>query len=53
MKSFILNATKIGFALGALTKTTLKVSKDNVIFGVEALDREGHAGLPVIPVPSR
>jgi hypothetical protein len=39
--------------VGAVTKTTLKVSKDNVIFGVEALDREGHVSLPVIPVPSR
>ncbi|HWW22017.1 MAG TPA: M28 family metallopeptidase [Steroidobacteraceae bacterium] len=37
--------------LGALTRTTLKISKDNVIFAVRALDKAGHASLPVVPVP--
>jgi Zn-dependent M28 family amino/carboxypeptidase len=38
---------------GQLTRITLKISKDNVIFAVRALDRDGHASLPVIPLPSR
>jgi hypothetical protein len=36
---------------GAVNKITLPVSKDNVIFGVRALDTAGHASLPVIPSP--
>jgi hypothetical protein len=39
--------------VGAVTRTTLTVSKDNVIFGVRALDRAGHASLPTIPVPDQ
>jgi hypothetical protein len=35
------------------TTATLKVSKDNVIFGVRAIDNEGHRSLPVVPVPER
>ncbi len=35
------------------TRTTLKVSKDNVIFAVRAVDNEGHRSLPVVPVPER
>jgi hypothetical protein len=36
---------------GAVNKVTVKVSKDNVVFGVRALDKAGHASLPVIPEP--
>jgi hypothetical protein len=32
-------------------RATLKVSKDNVIFGVRAVDAAGHRSLPVVPVP--
>lgn len=35
------------------TRATLKVSKDNVIFAVRAVDNEGHRSLPVVPVPQR
>jgi hypothetical protein len=38
---------------GNATRATLKLSKDNVIFAVRALDREGHRSLPVVPVPER
>jgi Peptidase family M28 len=31
----------------------LKVSKDNVIFGVRAVDGNGHRSLPVVPEPER
>lgn len=34
-------------------RTTLQLSKDNVIFAVRAVDREGHRSLPVVPVPER
>jgi hypothetical protein len=34
-------------------RATLKVSKDNVIFGVRALDAAGHRSMPVIPEPER
>jgi hypothetical protein len=33
------------------TRVTLKLSKDNVIFGVRSVDRAGHRSLPVVPVP--
>ncbi|MFZ1160098.1 MAG: M20/M25/M40 family metallo-hydrolase, partial [Candidatus Sulfotelmatobacter sp.] len=36
---------------GNATRATLKLSKDNVIFAVRALDAAGHASLPVVPVP--
>jgi hypothetical protein len=39
--------------IGSATHTTLKLSKDNVIFAVRAVDREGHRSLPVVPVPER
>jgi len=39
--------------VGNATHTTLKLSKDNVIFAVRAVDREGHRSLPVVPVPER
>jgi hypothetical protein len=36
------------------TRATLKVSKDNVIFAVRALDQAGsHYSLPVVPEPER
>jgi hypothetical protein len=38
---------------GNETKITLPLSKDNVIFAVRALDEQGHASLPVVPVPAR
>jgi Zn-dependent M28 family amino/carboxypeptidase len=39
--------------VGKTTRTTLKISKDNVIFAVRAVDNEGHRSLPVVPVPER
>ena len=39
--------------VGNVPRTTLKVSKDNVIFAVRAVDNEGHRSLPVVPVPER
>jgi hypothetical protein len=38
---------------GSVTRATLKLSKDNVIFAVRAVDRGGHHSLPVVPVPER
>jgi hypothetical protein len=38
---------------GSDTRVTLKLSKDNVIFAVRAVDRDGHASLAVVPVPER
>ncbi len=38
---------------GSATRATLKLSKDNVIFAVRALDRAGHRSLAVVPVPER
>jgi hypothetical protein len=35
------------------TGATLKVSKDNVIFGVRSVDAAGHRSLPVAPEPER
>lgn len=34
-------------------QATLPISKDNVIFAVRAVDREGHRSLPVVPQPER
>jgi hypothetical protein len=39
--------------MGNATRATLKVSKDNVIFAVRAVDNEGHRSLPVVPGPER
>jgi hypothetical protein len=39
--------------VGNDTRATLKLSKDNVIFAVRAVDNEGHRSLPVVPVPER
>jgi hypothetical protein len=38
---------------GSDTRVTLKISKDNVVFAVRAVDRAGHASLVVVPVPER
>jgi hypothetical protein len=38
---------------GNVTRATLKLSKDNVIFAVRAVDAAGHRSLPVVPVPER
>ena len=35
------------------TRTTLKISKDNVIFAVRAVDAQGHRSLAVVPTPGR
>ncbi len=38
---------------GGATRATLRVSKDNVIFAVRAVDAQGHRSLPVVPTPER
>jgi Peptidase family M28 len=38
---------------GSAARATLKLSKDNVIFAVRAVDAAGHRSLPVVPVPQR
>jgi Peptidase family M28 len=38
---------------GKVTRATLPVSKDNVIFAVEAIDEAGHKSQPIVPVPER
>ena len=40
-------------SFGNVTRATLKISKDNVIFAVRALDGAGHRSLPVVPAPER
>jgi len=39
--------------VGNVTSVTMKLSKDNVIFGVRAADAQGHRSLPVVPLPER
>jgi len=39
--------------VGNATRATMKLSKDNVIFAVRAVDQAGHRSLPVVPVPER
>jgi hypothetical protein len=39
--------------VGSDLRTTLKLSKDNVIFAVRAVDAEGHRSLPIVPSPAR
>ena len=39
--------------VGNVTKATLQQSKDNVIFAVRAVDKDGHVSPPVVPVPER
>jgi hypothetical protein len=38
---------------GSVTRTTVPVSKDNVIFAVQSVDEAGHNSLPVVPSPER
>jgi Peptidase family M28 len=38
---------------GNVTRTTIHQSKDNVIFAVRALDKDGHRSLAVVPVSER
>jgi hypothetical protein len=40
-------------SFGNVTRATLKLSKDNVIFAVRAVDGAGHRSLAVVPVPER
>ena len=40
-------------ALGNITRATIPVSKDNVIFAVRAADSQGHRSLAVVPLPER
>ena len=40
-------------SVGNVTRTTLPLSKDNVIFAVRAVDGAGHRSLPVVPQPER
>ena len=39
--------------VGARTRVTLPLSKDNVVFAVRAIDAQGHRSLPVVPEPQR
>jgi hypothetical protein len=39
--------------VGNVTRITLQLSKDNVIFAVRAVDAQGHQSPPVVPLPER
>jgi hypothetical protein len=39
--------------VGNANHATMKLSKDNVIFAVRAVDAEGHRSLPSVPLPER
>lgn len=39
--------------VGNVIKATLPQSKDNVIFAVRAVDKDGHRSPPVVPLPER
>jgi len=39
--------------VGNVTRTTLPISKDNVIFAVRAVDNQSHRSLAVTPLPKR
>ncbi|MHB8216770.1 MAG: zinc-binding metallopeptidase family protein, partial [Candidatus Sulfotelmatobacter sp.] len=39
--------------VGNVLRTTVSLSKDNVIFAVRAVDAQGHMSLPVVPTPER
>jgi Peptidase family M28 len=39
--------------VGNVARTTLSISKDNVILAVRAVDHQGHRSLPVVPQPER
>jgi len=40
-------------SLGNVTHATMKLSKDDVVFGLRAVDDNGHRSLPVVPTPQR
>src|SRR5579872_3505808 len=40
-------------SVGNVTRVTLPISKDNVIFAVRAVDSQGHRSLAVTPLPER
>ena len=40
-------------AVGKVLKATVPVSKDNVVFAVQAVDKAGHRSLPIVPSPER
>jgi hypothetical protein len=40
-------------AFSSVTQATMPLSKDNVIFAVQATDAKGHRSLPVVPAPER
>ena len=40
-------------SFGNVTQATMPISKDNVIFAVQATNTNGHRSLPVVPVPER
>ncbi len=39
--------------VGNVTRATLPRSKDNVVFAVRSVDKQGHRSLPVLPEPER
>jgi hypothetical protein len=39
--------------VGNVTRATLPMSKDNLIFAVRAVDNQGHRSLAVTPLPER
>jgi Zn-dependent M28 family amino/carboxypeptidase len=39
--------------VGNVTRATMQLSKDNVIFAVRAVDDHGHPSLPIVPLPER
>jgi hypothetical protein len=39
--------------VGTATTASLPISKDNVVFGVRAVDAKGHKSVVVAPVPGR
>ena len=39
--------------VGRVTRVTLPVSKDNVVFGVQSVSRKGYASLASYPLPRR
>jgi len=40
-------------SFGNVTRATLPISKDNVIFAVESIDEARHKSQPVVPAPER
>jgi hypothetical protein len=39
--------------VGKVTEATIKLSKDNYFFGVQAVDKDGNAGVATYPAPLR